>query len=122
MLPAATEFLNKGSDAYIKGAAAFAIGCAGEKAKSQADEIAKLLTEVTEDTRLQPNVAAGIERRMPAEIRIPACAAITALAQIDGEKYVSELLEMLSEGNVDIKVAALTALGDVGAKSETKVL
>ena len=63
-------------DSRFKTAAAFAIGQLGAEGKAQANAIAKLLDDTTEDRSQHINCVAGIEMKAPSAIRIPACAAM----------------------------------------------
>eukprot|EP00450_Noctiluca_scintillans_P020969 CAMPEP_0194513864 /NCGR_PEP_ID=MMETSP0253-20130528/46151_1 /TAXON_ID=2966 /ORGANISM="Noctiluca scintillans" /LENGTH=504 /DNA_ID=CAMNT_0039357447 /DNA_START=122 /DNA_END=1636 /DNA_ORIENTATION=- len=121
LVPSAVRVLKNSPDVLCKGAAAFALGSIGGKAKDQAREIAKLLEETLEDKSQAPDLAAGIQSRLPAELRFPACAAISALAKLDGEKYASDFVGLLDSNSMEIQIAALTALGDIGAKADAVV-
>jgi HEAT repeat protein len=114
MLDPVAEVLNS-QDIRFKSAAALSLGSAGHEAKKYGDAIAALLQDTSEDRSQLIYTIAGIERRCPAVLRIPACASSCALAQIDGEKYTKQILKLLDSKVPEVKIAAVTALGDIGA-------
>jgi HEAT repeat protein len=104
----------KSSDIRFKAAAALALGAVGEKATKYGDDIAALLTDSSEDKSSLIYKVAGIERKSSPSMRIPACAAASALALIDGNKYSGKIAGLLNSNSLEVKTSAIVALGDAG--------
>lgn len=105
-------------DIRFKASAALALGNFGSKASKYGDAIAALLEDVSEDRSQLIYTVAGIERKSPAIMRIPACASGCALAQIAGDKYQGQIQKLLNSRSSEAKMAAVIALGDIGASCE----
>lgn len=105
-------------DPKFKAAAAAAIGAVGSAAASCAPSLAAVLQDDSEDKSQEPLCVAGIEYRSPSLMRVPACGAATALAAMKDSSYNDKLMQMLESKNVDIKIAAMLALANLGASCE----
>mmetsp|Transcript_35815 Transcript_35815/g.111444 ORF Transcript_35815/g.111444 Transcript_35815/m.111444 type:complete len:571 (-) Transcript_35815:179-1891(-) len=107
----------------VQAASALALG--HMKMDKFAQDVAKLLgSEYKEDTSLALS-AAGVEPKLPAVLRRPACAAATALSMMgdEGAAYSSEVGALLTEDTVPEAAGPLIrALGLMGAVScEAKI-
>mmetsp|Transcript_75028 Transcript_75028/g.232054 ORF Transcript_75028/g.232054 Transcript_75028/m.232054 type:complete len:571 (+) Transcript_75028:61-1773(+) len=121
-IEAASKCLSN-SSGRVQAAAAVALGHA--KAEKCAKDIAKLLSvEYKEDTSVALS-AAGVERKLPAVLRRPACAAATALAMLgdEGAAFSKEVDALITEDTPPEAAAPLIkALGTMGAVScEAKI-
>mmetsp|Transcript_32878 Transcript_32878/g.71749 ORF Transcript_32878/g.71749 Transcript_32878/m.71749 type:complete len:558 (+) Transcript_32878:53-1726(+) len=112
MLEAACAGLET-SDPRFRSASASAIAVVGPAAKSYASRLAPLLSDTSEDRRQRVLSVAGLECTEPAELRIPACAAMAALAAIGDEEHASEIGQLLAHPHTDVQVAAARALGEM---------
>jgi len=107
----------------VRAAAAAALGGVGPPARSLARPIADLLREDDEDTSSLILGAAGMRRKLPPELRKPACAAAAALAAMGpaGRKLACNVAERLESDDAEIRAACLLALGRMqlaGARHE----
>lgn len=107
----------------VQSAAALALGYA--KAEKFAKDIAKLLSvEYKEDTTVALS-AAGVEKKLPATMRRPACAAAAALAMLgdEGAAFSNEVNALITEDTPpEASAPLIRALGTMGAVScEAKI-
>lgn len=98
-------------------AAATAVGGIGPAAASIIPALEAVLGNEKEDKSTFMLAAAGITRKAPPELRKPSCAAALALAHIGSGKSCPKLLERLNSKDPEIRAAAVTALGILGAES-----
>merc|ERR1712151_633633 len=116
MVAAAARILSH-QDPRFKAAAANAIAGAGAKAcKSQAKVLCGLLSDTTEDQSQLINVVAGIEAKTPSAVRIPACAAMSALASLRDESFLPHVVKLLKANDVGLEVRLMAAqtMGEIG--------
>lgn len=113
-----TAALLRSPEVRTKAAAASALGAVGPKAGPYADDIANFLSDSTEDRSQLVYTVAGIEYKSPSTLRIPACAACNALAQIDGLSYARQIADLATHQSPEVKLAVADALGESGAKYE----
>mmetsp|Transcript_129235 Transcript_129235/g.275652 ORF Transcript_129235/g.275652 Transcript_129235/m.275652 type:complete len:560 (-) Transcript_129235:93-1772(-) len=113
MLAGASKLLSS-TDTGVKAAAALCIGAMGPDASSQAAALMPLLSDASEDNSQQVYCVAGIETKVPASLKIPCCAAASALASIKDGSSAGDIALMLDSDNMDIKLGAAAALGELG--------
>eukprot|EP00928_Gymnodinium_smaydae_P081780 TRINITY_DN65243_c0_g1_i1.p1 TRINITY_DN65243_c0_g1~~TRINITY_DN65243_c0_g1_i1.p1 ORF type:complete len:557 (+),score=112.20 TRINITY_DN65243_c0_g1_i1:50-1720(+) len=102
-------------ESRFRAAAAVAIGSTKAYGKSKAANIARLLDDTTEDRSQLVNCKAGIEIRVPSSARIPACAAMHALALMDEKGFAPNVQKLLSEGHPsEVRAMAATTLAAFG--------
>lgn len=111
----------------VRVAAAAALGAVAPSAESQIDTLEGLLADTTEDTASLMMSIAGVQGKVPATLRKPACAAAAALGTMGekASKTAPKLAEVLASPDADIKIACITALGkmgEAGAKFEDQLV
>jgi len=115
------------SEVGVRVAAAAALGGMGAKAESQIEALEGLLTDTEEDTASLMMSIAGVQGRVAATLRKPACAAAAALGNI-GEpatKSAANVAELLGSVDYEVKISGITALGkmgEAGAKFEDQLV
>lgn len=111
----------------VRVAAAAALGALGPAAEAQVEALVGLLGDTGEDSASLMMSVAGVQGRVPATLRKPACAAAAALGAL-GERAsqtAPKVAEVLSGQDFEIKVAAVAALGkmgEAGAKFEDQLI
>lgn len=93
----------------------------GPAAASQAGALAELLHDTSVDQTQVPFCVAGIERRMASKFTSPACAAAWALTSLSDPSFGPDIAQLLTMGNMDLVLAATTALGELGGKYEEQL-
>jgi len=121
MRAAAAMVLTNGGEPRFKAAAAVALGHVGPTADAHSPAIVELLGDVSEDLSDAARVASGAQKRCPAELRIPACAGITALALLDAKKYGQQIASLLDSEEVEVQLCALKALASSSANFEEQI-
>jgi len=118
LLAAAGELLGH-QDSRFKAAAALAIAGLKEKGLPQAEAVAALLEDLTEDRSQLVNCMAGVEQKAPAGARIPACAAMMALCAMGHEASCPRIAKVLqTTDSVEVKTVAAETLGDLSRDVE----
>jgi len=99
-------------------AAALVLAGFGDAAGSQAASVAKLLQDSSEDSADAMLFVGCVKARPRAELRSPKCAAAGALASVGakGWSYASGVAQLLQDKDVDVRAAALNALGMMGSE------
>eukprot|EP00747_Dinoflagellata_sp_TGD_P147899 gnl/TRDRNA2_/TRDRNA2_176860_c6_seq1.p1 gnl/TRDRNA2_/TRDRNA2_176860_c6~~gnl/TRDRNA2_/TRDRNA2_176860_c6_seq1.p1 ORF type:complete len:571 (-),score=150.23 gnl/TRDRNA2_/TRDRNA2_176860_c6_seq1:378-2009(-) len=107
------------SDAGIKAAAATALGSIGADAASQAEAVAGLLKDTSEDDSSVMMSIAGMHRRVAAGLRKPACAAACALCSMGAldDKLVSAVCDGLNSNDPEVRAACAESLGVMGTNA-----
>eukprot|EP00930_Biecheleria_cincta_P057038 TRINITY_DN4303_c1_g3_i1.p1 TRINITY_DN4303_c1_g3~~TRINITY_DN4303_c1_g3_i1.p1 ORF type:complete len:861 (+),score=228.71 TRINITY_DN4303_c1_g3_i1:44-2626(+) len=134
-------------DSYVRIGAAESIEAMGEKASSQAATLAKYLSNSSpgvvaaaayalgtigasetaalesaldideEDMSTRMLSTAGVQSKLPAELRKPACAAATTLGSLNSTKSAQKLVDRLNSKDWEIRAAAVNALGQLASES-----
>lgn len=104
----------KDEEVGVRAAAAMAFAALGSKVSSFADAVAELLNDGAEDcSGAALEMGVGL-RRMPVVMKIPRCAAMSALAEMHDTKYLSKFADFLTDNNWEVRRTAVEALGTLG--------
>lgn len=110
LLPHAAKALTNARSSG-KCVAAICLSVAKEKANKYAAEAAPLLQDSNEDRSQGVFTIAGIESAVQPELRIPACAAMTALSEMQDESYIDQIAAALKSSSQDVQCCAVRAIG-----------
>eukprot|EP00929_Paragymnodinium_shiwhaense_P021613 TRINITY_DN14054_c0_g1_i1.p1 TRINITY_DN14054_c0_g1~~TRINITY_DN14054_c0_g1_i1.p1 ORF type:complete len:557 (-),score=173.74 TRINITY_DN14054_c0_g1_i1:162-1832(-) len=117
----ATEVLVH-QDSRFKAAAAFALAGVKEHALPQAAAVAALLDDLSEDRSQLLNCMAGVEPKAPPSVRIPACAAMTALGAMGHTASAPRVAKLLVAASVEVRVMAAKTVGILGGDFDELLL
>jgi len=101
--------------------AVLALGGIGPAAKAHADAVGAFLDNVTEVHSEYTYCVAGILPKPSSVLRIPACAACSALSSFGAEAFVCKILALLQSPSAEVKKSALVALRKMGAQLQEHV-
>merc|ERR1719356_1645355 len=120
MVSEASKFLSH-PDRRFRTSAAMAIGLAKVQTNNQSELLRKLLDDTTEDQSQIINSIAGIEPKSPSTFRIPACAAMSALASLGDELCVPKMVEYLESytSPPEVRRTAAEALGQISINGKS---
>ncbi|CAE8696534.1 unnamed protein product [Polarella glacialis] len=94
-----------------RAAAANSLAALGQLASAQASLVADLLQDFSEES------SGSNGRRAPRQMRIPRCAALTALGRMAAAQFVDRVAEGLCDRNWEVRMCAAEALGMLGQAS-----
>lgn len=98
-----------------RAAAAHAAGLLGQHGAGFAGAVAALLADDLEDPSSFPAQIGGAAARLPPQLRVPRCAAITALGRLGDASRIDKVVTALGDhSSWEVRLAACEALGDFG--------
>jgi len=103
-------------DVGVRACAATALGSIGAVAMSQAEHLKGLLTDGSEDKSSLMLSIAGVQPKVAATLRKPACAAAAAIAAMgpEGHALASEVASGMTSKDFEMRIASLKAVGSMG--------
>lgn len=106
-------------DAGIRAAAAHALGAVGST--SYASFVFELLTDdAMDESGLALQMGSGA-RRPPPQLRMPRCAALSALGRMGNGTYAGKIADFLLHTNWEVRVTAAEALAALGPQAKNEV-
>lgn len=104
------------SEVGVRACAATALAGIGEAASSQGENLKALLSDGGEDKSTLILSIAGVQPKVGATLRKPACAAATAIAALGskGHSLAPAVAEGLNSKDFEMRICSLKALGSMG--------
>lgn len=109
------------SRAGVRAAAAYACAAIGHRAAVLAEPVAALLLIGNDDPPGLPLQVGLGGRRVPPQLRIPMCAALTALGRMGAATFSANMAHSLTHKNWEVRLCAAEALGMFGKASSGRL-